>query len=87
MGTLEIKVMNANGVPQASASVEAVRMVNTGARCRSTIQGETDWAGIVRFERLKSGPYEVFVFGPQQATTSTHVEDGKTTSVTLTKRP
>ncbi|MNX20377.1 hypothetical protein D3C86_503180 [compost metagenome] len=84
MGILEIKVLDVKGVPQASASVVATRLVKTGARCPSSIQGETDSAGVVRFERLKTGPFGIVVFGPQEATMSAQIEDGKTTSVIVT---
>lgn len=87
MGTLEIRVMDASGVPQPGTGVMAVRMVNTGARCPSMVEGETDSTGVVRFERMKPGPYDLMITGLQQAATKTQVEDGKTTSVSLTKRP
>lgn len=82
VGTLEVKVLDASGSPVASASVEATRLVYTGARCMSTIAGETDAAGMVRFERMKTGPYSVD--GPENATASAQVENGQTTTVTLT---
>ncbi|MOA50645.1 hypothetical protein D3C78_1736900 [compost metagenome] len=85
MGTLVITVKDANGVPQPGVGVVAVRMVNTGARCPSMVESETDSTGVVRFERLKLGPYDISIIGLQQATTMTQIEDGKTTSITLTK--
>ena len=85
MGTLVIRVLDANGVPQPGAGVMAVRLVNTGARCPSLIEGEADSNGVVRFERLKPGPYDIKIIGLQQDTTKSQIEDGKTTSVTLTK--
>jgi copper(I)-binding protein len=87
MGTLVITVTDASGSPQASASVQAARMVNTGKRCPSLVQGETDSTGVVRFERLKPGPYDIMIIGLEQPTTKTQIEDGKTTSVTLNMRP
>lgn len=65
----------------------ALRLVKTGARCPSSIEGETDAAGIVRFERMKTGPYQILIVDSQEASASAHVEDGKSTSVTLTKTP
>lgn len=82
VGTLEIRVTQPSGSPLASASVTATRLVATGLRCPSTIEATTDGEGRVRFERMKTGPYDVRL-GDQSATASAEVEADKTTSVTL----
>lgn len=82
VGILEIRVKDASGSPQASVSVTAVRMVYTGLRCPSLISGVTDAQGVLRFERMKTGPYEVSL-DAAAATASAEVEAGKTAMVTL----
>lgn len=84
VGTLEIRVVDASGSPLASASVVANRLVYTGAKCLSIIEASTDGQGLVRLERMKTGPYDVRL-SDDSATASAQVEDGKTTSVTLKK--
>ncbi|MNX77454.1 hypothetical protein D3C86_1089970 [compost metagenome] len=81
-GTLEIRVQDASGSPQASVSVTAYRLVYTGAKCPSMISGVTDGQGLLRFERMKTGPYEVSLEAAT-ATASTEVEANKTATVTL----
>lgn len=89
VGTIEIRVVDASGAPVASASVMATRLVYTGARCPSMIDGTTNDQGLVRFERMKTGPYEVRLGDHSTtatATASATVEAEKTASVTL-KQP
>ncbi|MBO9542690.1 carboxypeptidase regulatory-like domain-containing protein [bacterium] len=81
-GILEIRVQDASGSPQASVSVTAYRLVYTGAKCPSMISGVTDAQGLLRFERMKTGPYQVSLEAAA-ATASTEVEADKTATVTL----
>jgi hypothetical protein len=81
-GTLEIFVRDASGSPQASVSVTAYRLVPTGARCLSMIDGVTDAQGLLRFERMKTGPYQVSLDGAT-ATASVELEADRTAKVTL----
>jgi len=84
VGTLEIRVVDASGSLVASASVMATRLVYTGAKCPSMIDATSNDQGVVRLERMKTGPYDVSL-GDLSATASVTVEADKTTSVTLKK--
>lgn len=82
VGTLEIRVTDASGSPRASASVTATRLVYTGLKCLSMVSGTSDKEGLVRLERLRTGPYEVRLDDPP-ATASAQIAADQTTRVTL----
>lgn len=84
MGTLEIHVTDAGGSPLASVSVAAHRNVPTTAKCSYSLEGITNHEGVFRQDRLKTGPYWVYVYNADKvATASTSVEDGKIVSVAV----
>lgn len=82
VGIMEIRVKDASGSPQASVSLTATRLVPTGAKCMSMISGVTDAQGLLRLERMKTGPYQVSL-DAATATASVEVEADKTAMVTL----
>ncbi len=82
VGTLQVRVVDAGGVGKANVGVSATRLVYTGLRCPSVISGTTDASGVVRFERMKTGPYEVRL-SDDSATASAQVDADTTASVTL----
>lgn len=84
VGTLEVTVKDASGSPQASVSVTATHLVPTGLRCPAAISATTDALGVVRLERMKTGPYDVRL-EDGSATASAQVNADQTTSVTLLK--
>jgi hypothetical protein len=88
VGVLEVAVTDAGGAPLASASVMAtwvgVSDVYPKPKCPSMVEGTADANGLVRWERMKTGPYEVYLFdGEKTASASAAVEAGKTTRVAL----
>lgn len=84
-GLLEIRVHDASGSPVASASVMATRLVYTGLRCPSTMEAITDATGLVRLERMKTGPY-LLSLQDSNATASAEVKANETASATLVKQ-
>lgn len=90
VGVLEVVVTDATGSPVASESVTAswngVSNAWPQPRCPSMVQGETNQAGLVRWERMKTGPYVLYLYaGEKSASASTVVEEGKVTRVSLTR--
>ncbi len=90
VGVLEVKVTDAAGLPQASASVTAYWVGGSEAypkqRCPSMVQGETGAEGVLRLERMKTGPYEIYLHdGGKSASASATVEAGKVATVALTR--
>lgn len=89
-GTLEVAVTSPSGSPLASASVSAtwvgVSHVYPQPTCPSRVEGETDAQGLIRWERMRTGPYVVYAFaGEQTASASVTVEAGQVTRVALTQ--
>ncbi len=90
VGILEVKVTDVAGLPQASASVTAYWVGVSDSypkpTCPSMVQGETGPEGVLRLERMKTGPYEVYLHaGGKVASTSATVEAGKVATVALTR--
>lgn len=89
VGILEVTVLDAAASPQPGVSVSAYWLGQSGsapkARCPSMVQGDTDANGVLRWERLKTGPYELrFYRGNQFASVSATVVAGEVTRISLT---
>ena len=86
MGTLEVQVLDAAGLPVAGREVVVYYNDYTGYRCPSQATSTTDAAGLARFERLRTGPYVIRAMqaGAENASgQEARIEAGLTTSVTL----
>lgn len=84
-GVLEVRVVDGAGTPLAGETVQAWREVYTGAKCSSSIKGTTDAQGVVKFERLKLGPYGVVMPGGMSDRIQTEVKADQTTTITLVR--
>ena len=90
VGVLEVAVTDGAGLPQASMSVTAtwvgISNVYPKPTCPSMVQGETGANGSLRLERMKTGPYEVYVYAEgKAASASATVDEGRMTQVKLTR--
>lgn len=82
-GTLEVRVVDSSGAPQAGVTVMAYRDVYTGAKCSSSIKDTTDAQGMIKFERLKTGPFVVQIPGGGSERVQVEVKPNETAAVTL----
>lgn len=84
-GTLEIQLVDQNDAPVAGQTVIATRMVYTGTKCASRISGTSDAQGVIKFDRLKTGPYAIVMQGQMTGTFQTEVKENQTAFLTLVR--